>query len=538
MLAEAVKLVSDTTVSPEHNSTNQDCDLAVLSDPDELSLRLAYSSLVPGGYCYVEWGIHLLSKSNSIMKKLNSAGFDVIELYLPKPSPTATSPKIWIPLSSKRPIKYFMNNNFLRNNSKVLIRIARSLRLLLWSISPKFFMAYPGLFSLFLSTFIISSIARKPLSTKKDRLLNKDNKNLNNKTTTSYHSTNYLTKTIELSLKTLGLYKKSGRKPILMINPGRNTFNKSLLLVFAEKESKPSLVLKNTRTKKYGNYLINEARILKTLNNTHENINGIPRVLSYSYKSGIFSLGETYVDGTQLRFILTKNNYRELSLRLTSWLIDFALGTKTKLPDNWKTSFISNVLSDLSLSLGSELQQEFIQQTKEILTKLNIPNLICEHKDFTPQNIHIDDKGRIGVLDWEESKLFGLPGVDLIYFLTRMNYNYYNARSEEKDYTFQYRRQLYRGMLNESTFTGKITKECINLYATRVGIDNSAMDKIRLMTWLIQLHKEIPNIPELLHKEIPNSPEETKLKSVPEFLNANIAFALWEEEIFYQKGKT
>jgi len=461
MLAEAVKLVSDSTVNPEHNYTNQDCDLAVLTDPDELSIRLAYSSLAPGGYCYVEWEMHLLSKSNSIMEKLYSAGFDEIELYLPKPSPSTTSSNIWIPLSFKGPIKYYMKYNFLHKSSKVLIRMARSLRLLLWSISPKFFMNYPGLFSLFQSTFIISSIARKPLSTKKDRLFNKDNKNLNNKITTSYHSTNYLTQTIELSLKTLGFNKQFERKPKIMINPGSYTSNNTLLLVFAVNESKPSFVVKYNRSKKDGYRVISEARILKTLNNTHENINGIPRVLSYNYNSGIFSLGETYVDGIQLRYTLTKNNYRELSLKVTSWLIDFALKTKAKLPDNWKTTLVNNVLSDLSLSLSSQLEQEFIQETKEILMKLNIPNLICTHNDFAPQNIHIDDKGRIGVLDWESSRLRGLPGVDLICFLTYMNWQFYKVWRKDKKSRFQNKRQLYREMLNESTFTGKLPKSAL-----------------------------------------------------------------------------
>jgi hypothetical protein len=88
------------------------------------------------------------------------------------------------------------------------------------------------------------------------------------------------------------------------------------------------------------------------------------------------------------------------------------------------------------------------------------------------------------VFDWESSEPAGLPGLDLHYFLA------YLAFALDRAWQAPAMLESYRAVLDPTTFTGAVYRECLSRYAERVGLELADFRALRLLTWIIHSRSE------------------------------------------------
>jgi hypothetical protein len=211
---------------------------------------------------------------------------------------------------------------------------------------------------------------------------------------------------------------------------------------------------------------------------------GVPRVLFCERQGESLVLGETVLTGLPLFTQLRRDNYRELALKATDWLVDLAGQPELEPRSAWWDRLVEPALQEFNESFGSILGQGSLQKARDILAGLGPLPAICEHRDFSPWNVMLADDGELVVLDWEGAELHGLPAMDLIYFLTYLAFFLDNALDSD------FLKESYQAVLEPTTFTGRVFSECTARYASRLGLDPSTLRPLRLLTWIFHSRSE------------------------------------------------
>lgn len=464
MLAKTVQLFSATTLYSGIDAGHGDYDLAVLRNPGDNELRYAMSVLNPGAACYAEWDVNALFTPGWITKKLTDAGFDTVDQYMPKPDPDTAPPGIWVPLESYGAVNYLLNSYYksqpvLRHAGKMVFRA-------LWSITPGLFIRFPWLISSGHRRFKVCSIARKPDIGETESETNKFKSGL-----------------MEIA-RLLPNKNGSARSPKLrtmIISGGMNRLNKIILLVFSGDRLVPSYVLKIPRTADSESALRNEAFTLQALMHNCNMTKGIPRVLYADNRLSFFSVGETYIDGRVLGEVLDRKNLPGLAKKLTDWLILLARKTAAPVPEDWRSSHISSLAEAIDTAMPNSTYGKLVGKAIDTLSGLEIPTLVCEHRDCAPWNILVTADQQFGVLDWESSRLNGIPGLDLIYFLTYLCFYIEEAWTNEKAL------ECYKKMLDSDTNLGRLWNDCFNFYVDVLGLSPQSAKPLRILTWITHL---------------------------------------------------
>ncbi|MEW6144368.1 MAG: aminoglycoside phosphotransferase family protein [Thermodesulfobacteriota bacterium] len=463
-LARTVQLFSETTLYPGNDAGHSDYDLAVLKNPDDAELGYAISILKPGACCYVEWDVGVFFSPSAITKKLETAGFESVEHYMPKPNPDITPPGIWIPLESYGAVNFLLNSNYKaqpasRRTGKMFLNA-------LWSLSPAVFIKFPWLISSGRRRLTVCSIASKP--GKKD---GGDVKNI---------FKSRLAEVMRL-LPDDSRGDRSAELSTMIISGGMHRLNKVVLVVFSGDSPKPSFIVKIPRTGDSESALVGEAGTLRALTDEHKFTNGIPRVLYSDHRLGFFSVGETYIDGRFLGEVRDVNKLPGYAKKLTDWLIDLAKKTAARMPVDWRNAHISPLAEVLDRAMPDPTDRNIVDKAVDTIKSLEIPAFVCEHRDFAPWNILLTADGQFGVLDWESSRMDGIPGLDLIYFLT------YLCIYIEEAWTTEKALECYKKMLDSDTYLGRMCRDSFNSYANEVGLSPQSYKPLRIMTWATHL---------------------------------------------------
>src|SRR5207302_1372878 len=114
--------------------------------------------------------------------------------------------------------------------------------------------------------------------------------------------------------------------------------------------------------------------------------------------------------------------------------------------------------------------------------------------------------------DWESAELEGLPGLDLVYFLTYLSLFLAGAMGSGRF------RAAYRACLEATTPMGRLIAECEARYAAAVGLDAGSLQALRLLTWLVHARSEYRR----LWADAGGPPGRAALRS-------SLFVALWEE---------
>lgn len=516
LLADAVSMISASTIVSGSNHSGDDHDLAVAVNPTEKILATINSSLKPGGFCYLEWQVNNFFHTSTIKNQLTSSGFDYIKLYLPMPTPDKIYTDIWIPIDSKGAVEFAIVENLRAGTNNHIKHLAKIMRYLVWKIWPNLLIAYPYLLSS-KRKYTIASIASKCIPTPRQTTRQHIHNNMIGNKINDGNLYQIIDTTIKNEWQYLGLKSKPDKISALMLcNEGSK--DQIILYIFADEIRIPSLIVKIARTKDSIPVVSSEATNLESIQARFPNLEGIPRVLFCIDDGRLFAQARPYVNGVPFSGVVKERNRLELCLRVTSWLIRLARNTATDVPPDWRESLIDPVLSTLTPLFSSKLSRDQLQKTCQKVSSLNLSYLVCEHRDLSPWNIIIDHEGKIGVIDWEVARLNGLPAADLILFLTYVNYHF------DKTWGKQNFSESYRNMLDISTPAGRIFNECMELYSSKLNISKSEIDSIRLLTWLGQLYRRID-------RDYKSAPE----IKLPLNEDENITLALWEVELETQK---
>lgn len=465
-LADTVHLFSANTLFNDSNTYYNEVDLVIVSDPDARDLERAISALKPGAPCYSEWPAGVFFNAESVRKKLKDAGFGHVDMYIPKPSPDIAQSNIWISLDSCGSINYIVSEYYQSTTKSIFQRIGNAFRIALLFLTPRMFIKYPWLISSGRTKFKICSIALKTNTENEEPDIRSIKyRNLEKKGMVPIYNSQLISENINLILK-------SG---------GQNRRNKIVLVVFDGDSIVPSYIVKIPRVKEVGLALMNEANILKVLAKDYNFITGIPQVLFSSDKSGYFSVGETYIPGTSLGNVINKDNIANFAGKLTTWLVELAKKSTLQRSQKRNDAYIKSAFEDIEYILTQTNDRELYNKLNEFFSKLEISNMICEHRDLAPWNIIVGSNESFYIHDWESSKLEGIPGLDLIYFMT------YLCFYVEHSWTTDEALKCYKRMFERESYTGELFEECFTVYATELDLPKESIRNLCILTWVTHL---------------------------------------------------
>ena len=475
-LADAVAAIARTIVAPG-DAVPGSCDLVVARDPDAATLARAAVALGPGGSCYCEWYRPRVGGVKAIHRRLNRAGFDDVTSYWPWPSPER-SPSFWIPLDGSGAIRWFRESR-----TPARSRRRRALHLLrrsIWRLTRRVGLVLP----------VCTVAARAPGG----GIL------------------------AELSQGDAGEELHGGTPSLLLVTGGARSISKIVGLVFAEPDPTPRLALKLPRTEDAERSIRQEAEALRMVERVRPALTGVPRVVFERRHGNVCVLGETVVGGTPLFERIAPATYATLASVATAWLSSLA-GTPRRVPrSEWFPRHAGAVVQRFETDFGSVLDERSRAASRELVGRLGDLPLVFEHGDFAPWNLLVDGRGELGVLDWEASRAEGLPGLDLLYFLT------YHAFFLDGAVESPLSRTSYRACFEPSSETGSVSSACLERYAAVVGVPDGSWPALRLLLWMQKSAYEHRRLVE----DVGGEPRRAAL-------HESLFLGLWREELARQR---
>jgi aminoglycoside phosphotransferase len=193
--------------------------------------------------------------------------------------------------------------------------------------------------------------------------------------------------------------------------------------VFDPQSCEPTLVVKLSRNRDWGGFLAWEAASLRAVHRARPGgFDSVPRLVCHDVHGGEHMLVQTALPGRVMRPSAAVRDFdgcRDLGLQ---WLHAFHRDTLTT--EAWDEEAFTRLV-DLPLrQLQSLLQFDVraahhlarTREAAEVLRALPLP-LVFEHGDFGSPNLILTGPRQLGVIDWELAQPFGLPVVDVFFFL-------------------------------------------------------------------------------------------------------------------------
>ncbi len=448
MLAQAVAAISDRVIDPAAHPVG-DCDLAVALNPARQTLQAAWEALRPGGVCYTEWTSPLAGGPARIRRQLESIGFTESVCYWLWPRPDRNLTFYWLPVEAPHVVQYLLAHR--TPGQTPLSRIWGRLLEGVWRMGLSLRLLAP-----------LSMIARKPPAEEGTVL-----------------------DLIRASWSSWSSAPAPLRLDWMLLTGGAKTINKVVGLVFAESEPSPRLIVKLARVGEAVAALDREAANLQAVRALRpDQVGGVPQVLFSHEWAGQTVLGENALSGRPLYTLLRQDTYRDLALKVTEWLANLAGHSPPCARSEWWGRLVETTVAKFERSLGRALDPAKLQATRTMLASLGDLPIVCEQRDCSPWNIFIASDGDLVILDWESAEPRGLPILDLVYFLTYLNFFLDGAMDSRRF------RESYRAALDPATFTGRVVAECQQRYLARVGLDPEVLRPLRLLTWLIHFQSE------------------------------------------------
>lgn len=443
-LAQAAERISDRLV-PAATAPRGACDLVVASDPTPAMLRHGFGLLRPGGACYVEHTVTPV-RTSCVGQQLRAAGFVDVRTYWPCPSPDRCL--AWISLDTPGALAAFFRRDA-RGGAGVRLRAAAEVRL-----------AIAGVRRLLGRTAPIASVGvkRHPgLAGSRQSAI--DLARQHGGTTAGY---------------------LPGSAPFVLHVPGSHSRNKVLGVLYDRRSCAPTVVVKVARTHEGEAGLINEAAILEALQAIPGMPGGAPHLLFRLSRPGAVAIGETALTGAPVR-IASPAEYRRTARTATDWLVRLASASRTAPCSSVRITVpavaeFARCYEGAAPGLAARLASRLAR----------IPPLpaVLEHRDFAPWNVFAGDDGGIVVFDWESSVRDGVPGPDLLYFLSYLALAQAQARRLSPD------PEAHAAAWDAATAVGQVNRECFSRYARALDLDPRLLPDLRLLTWALHAPSE------------------------------------------------
>jgi hypothetical protein len=472
ILRQAVETISAAMMHPEVVKS-EECDLAVSVNPNKKVLQSAFHALHENGELYTEWYLPWVGGATGVRRRLEKAGFTDIICYWAWPPPRFAPPLYWLPIHSTKILQYYISSR--PSSPSLMVRLARRVLQSLVRLDLHNYLLIP-----------VCAVARRRATHEVEGFQECINKKI--------------MKQWQIS----ELEKAPSQLTWLLWTPGHRLISKIIAMVFSETEEKPTLVVKIPRSQLAEQALATEANNLAILSDRKKlSPNGFPALLFTSDWHGILAVGEAFINGVPIYTTLNRDNYRELALKVTNWLIDLARGSVPVPRSAWWGRLVGSAIRDFEQSFGPAFRSEELSCIRTVLDNLQDLPLIFEQRDCSPWNILMSDHGDITVLDWESAEPNGLPALDLIYFLTYLAF-FIEGAMETGNYL-----EVYRNASNPESFTGKINNECQEKYCNQTNMKLAELRSLRLLTWLIHSRHEYRR----LEEDAAGKPTVTDLRS-------------------------
>jgi hypothetical protein len=274
-----------------------------------------------------------------------------------------------------------------------------------------------------------------------------------------------------------------------MLTGGQRRINKVVKLVFSSSERAPRLVIKHPRVPETIPSLEQEAKNLQSLTDLpNGGPRNVPRLISLQPMQGSLALLETVVEGQPLVNLLSKENYRSLALKAAEWLSQLVRRDWISPRGEWWPRTVEPVLVSFERKYGQELGGKIAREIRENLRPLEALPIAFEHRDFSAWNVLVLPEGELSVLDWDAGEPYGLPGLDLIFFLTTLALLQDGAMSTGK---YQ---QAYRAAQDPNAFTGSVQAECLRIYFEALQLAPEFARPLRLLAWAHHSLARLPRI--------------------------------------------
>jgi len=288
------------------------------------------------------------------------------------------------------------------------------------------------------------------------------------------------------------------------------------------KSPHPVLVAKIPRIKGDNQRLDHEVSILRRVQAARSNgFDSIPRVIVNEDWHGHRLMIETMVAGMTMKPAIVRRQPSKCLDAVMSWLLDLELATiKQNTKDtNWFTRLAMQPLSYFEKTLPQlSVENDLIDRTKSLVSPLNeadIP-LVFEHGDLSSPNILMDEKDRIGVVDWELAEPKGLPAADLFFFLTYVAF----ARNKATKLNDQLQ-AFHKAFFGENAWA----QPHVLYYADRFQLSPQLLKPLFILSW----GRYVSNMVSRL-ENISNSSADFAQETAP-WLRKNRYFAIWNHSI-------
>lgn len=264
------------------------------------------------------------------------------------------------------------------------------------------------------------------------------------------------------------------------VEGGTTTF-----LAFGPKQSAPLLAVKVHRDPDAGDRVASERAVLDAIGAAGGVPAGsVPRVFFCGDIEGHWLIVESILSGRPMRAVLTREGTPELTLaarnldQAAAWLLE--LGRRTRDLEQPRSSAVQEGLRDIE-AFTSTFDLSLDERTflKAIAAELEAPGIGSEgvqHGDFCRQNILVDSgtvPPRLGVVDWTDSKRYGLPLHDILFFVTT-----YGLQARRRVGINGFVR-LFEETFFESNAYSRIVEACLARYCEAASVPREHLD-----TWL------------------------------------------------------
>ncbi len=195
-----------------------------------------------------------------------------------------------------------------------------------------------------------------------------------------------------------------------------------LFFVFVDDAPDPEFVVKVSRLPGDDRWVDREAaNLIEVQGARAPGFDSIPRAAAYETHDGLRMLVQTALRGETMDRAYVRARPDLCVQTVAAWLSELHGATGAQVDAAEWRRVIDDPLDRLdTLCADRPPERALIRRTRETVAPLreaSIP-LVFEHGDLSAPNLLIDERGRVGVVDWELAIPRGLPATDLFFFLT------------------------------------------------------------------------------------------------------------------------
>ena len=449
VIAAGLETIANAVV-PLAEAGVRTCDLVVLSGAAERHLAQARDALRPGGGCWVETRLWPHRGARDLTGRLEGLGFVGVEPMAPWPSPSRTT--AWVPLAPWRA------GALLRplprpGGLNVVKRAVRHLRARAWRLRLALRLGMP-----------VSIVARRsgsgggaPVSNIRTRIDER----------------------VALAPGTATSNLNGPHHCWTFATGGRHSTNKVIGSIAAGPAGTVRAIVKFPRDPASSAALEREAHMLSLLG--RRQLPGVPQLMAEERADGGIAVVESALAGRAFYDCLRRGTERRLADTGREWLVGLASGAQG-------TAGVQvRAVGDAFATIARDaIEPTLLARGLAAFHQLEGLPAVVEHRDFGPWNLMLDEAGGLQVLDWESSVTDGVPGADLVYFLTYLGFSRHDARHSRMQ------ARAYRRVWDAGTPSGAMALASAELvrYLEQLGLEPALALPIRLYTWALHAISE------------------------------------------------